>query len=190
MSRNDAFRSAADTLDTAMVGAGVGGLYTTWRLLGCGQPPGGIGVFEASERVGGRLFSVSMPGTTGIAKKQPIPYCLRADELYLDSFELIVKAVQQVMPAIKHLEPNERAKARANAQVGDRRSGGGPSRATEAERRGCYWRGRAAAMAADSGRQLRAALIPHSESSCYNNCRFCRFQMKILVTKWRSPQSS
>jgi hypothetical protein len=77
MSRNDAFRSAADTLDTAMVCAGVGGLYTTWRLLGCGQPPDGIGVFEASARVGGRLFSLSMPGTTGIAKKQPIPYWLR-----------------------------------------------------------------------------------------------------------------
>jgi monoamine oxidase len=67
MSRDGASRFTADTLDTAVVGAGVGGLYTTWRLLACGQPPDGIGVFEASERVGGRLFSVSKPGTPGIA---------------------------------------------------------------------------------------------------------------------------
>ncbi len=149
MRRSNASRSTADALDTAIVGAGVGGLYTAWRLLGCGQPADGIGVFEASERIGGRLFSVSMPGTTGIAaefggmrflashtlitsvatkfglrmrefpaggpenifysrgkqwragdiaKKQPIPYELRADELYLDPFELIVKAVEQVIP--------------------------------------------------------------------------------------------
>jgi monoamine oxidase len=67
MSRDGVSRFTADTLDTAVVGAGVGGLYTTWRLLACGQPPDGIGVFEASERVGGRLFSVSKPGTPGIA---------------------------------------------------------------------------------------------------------------------------
>jgi monoamine oxidase len=67
MSGNDPFRSGGDTLDTAIVGAGVGGLYTAWRLLGCGQPPGGVAVFEASARVGCRLFSVTMPGTTGIA---------------------------------------------------------------------------------------------------------------------------
>ncbi len=99
-----------------------------------GEPPGGIAVFEASARTGGRLFSMNMPGTIGIAaefgrmrflsshtlitsvaakfgleirefatggpenifyargkqwragdiaKKQPIPYGLRPDELYL-----------------------------------------------------------------------------------------------------------
>lgn len=161
MSGNDRCRSTDDTLDTAIVGAGVSGLYTAWRLLSCGQPPGGIAVFEASARVGGRLFSVTMPGTTGIAaefggmrflsshalitsvaakfglksrefpaggaenifysrgkrwragdiaKKKPVPYGLRSDELYLDPFELTVKAVQQVMPAMKHLEPDEWAK--------------------------------------------------------------------------------
>lgn len=156
-------RSTGDTLDTAIVGAGVGGLYTAWRLLGCGKLPGGIAVFEASTRIGGRLFSVSMPGTTGIAaefggmrflsshelitsvaakfglkirkfattgaesifyargkrwragdiaKKQPVPYGLPPDERYLDPFELTVKAVQQVMPAMKHLEPDEWAETK------------------------------------------------------------------------------
>ena len=145
-------------MDTVIVGAGVGGLYTAWRLIGCGRPAGGIAVFEASARVGGRLLSVTMPGTTGIAaefggmrflsnhalmtslaatfglairefttgnsesifysrgkrwragdiaNKQPLPYGLRADELHLDPFELIGKAVQRAMPSMKHLSPDE-----------------------------------------------------------------------------------
>lgn len=67
MSSDGRSRFTGDTLDTAIVGAGVGGLYAAWRLLDCGQHPGGIAVFEGSARVGGRLFSVTMPGTTGIA---------------------------------------------------------------------------------------------------------------------------
>jgi lysine 2-monooxygenase len=171
MSRNDPSRSTVDTLDTAIVGAGVAGLYTAWRLLGCSQSPDGIAVFEASERVGGRLFSVTMPGTSGIAaefggmrflashtlitsvatkfglwmrefpaggpenifysrgkqwpagdiaKKQHIPYGLRPDELYLDPFELILKAVQQVMPAMKHLEFGEWAKTKESLTLDGR----------------------------------------------------------------------
>ncbi|HEY6831576.1 MAG TPA: NAD(P)/FAD-dependent oxidoreductase [Pseudolabrys sp.] len=145
-------------MDIAIVGAGVGGLYTAWRLLEGGRAPGGIGIFEASGRVGGRLFSVAMPGTSGIAaefggmrfpasqalitsvtaqlglavrdfplggpesflclrgtrcragdiaQKRTMPYRLRADELGLDPMELIVKAIRQVLPDIKHLEPND-----------------------------------------------------------------------------------
>jgi lysine 2-monooxygenase len=163
MSGADRLRSNSDILDTAIVGAGIGGLYTAWRLLDRGQPPTGIAVFEASPRVGGRLFSVTMPGTTGIAaefgamrflsshalitaaatklgltirefpaggpenifyargrrwrtgdigKKQPVPYGLRTDELHLDPFELSVKALQQVMPAMGHLEPDEWVKTK------------------------------------------------------------------------------
>src|ERR1700749_4487081 len=67
MNGTDLSRYAGDTLGTAIVGAGIGGLYTAWRLLDCGEPPGEISVFEASARVGGRLFSMSMPGTRGIA---------------------------------------------------------------------------------------------------------------------------
>ena len=163
MNGTDLSRYTGDTLGTAIVGAGVGGLYTAWRLLYCGEPPGSISVFEASARVGGRLWSLTMPGTSGIAaefggmrflpshalltsvaakfglrirefpaggpenifhargkqwragdiaKKQSVPYRLRADELHLDPFELTVKAVQQVMPAFKHLEPEEWVKTK------------------------------------------------------------------------------
>jgi len=150
--------STPDVLDIAIVGAGASGLYAAWRLLGSGTPPGDVAVFEASERVGGRLFSVTMPGTDGIAaefggmrfpssqplitaaaeklglatrefpaagadsilyargqrwragdiaKKHALPYALRADELHRAPFALVIAAIREVMPEIKHLEPHE-----------------------------------------------------------------------------------
>lgn len=67
-----------EVLDVAVVGAGVSGLYSAWRLLTSQQPrptaSGGqpaasladgarkVAVFEGSERVGGRLLSVIPPG--------------------------------------------------------------------------------------------------------------------------------
>ena len=65
-----------DVIDVAVVGAGVSGAYTAWRLLGpdADDSPaleelrrrrGGplvVNVFEGSERVGGRLLSVTPPG--------------------------------------------------------------------------------------------------------------------------------
>jgi monoamine oxidase len=167
MMRNSS-SSSVDTLETAIVGAGVAGLYTAWRLLKGGCRPDDIAVFEASGRIGGRLFSVNMPGTTGIpaefggmripsghrlvtsaatqlglamrefpdggansisyargkrwragdlARKQPIPYELRADELHLNPFELIYKAVQQVLPAMEAGEPREWAKIKQSLSL-------------------------------------------------------------------------
>ncbi|HLI56296.1 MAG TPA: FAD-dependent oxidoreductase [Actinomycetota bacterium] len=49
-------------LDVAVVGAGVSGAYCAWRL---GQHLGDkarVGLFEYSDRVGGRLFTVTLPG--------------------------------------------------------------------------------------------------------------------------------
>jgi monoamine oxidase len=160
-----------DILNTAVVGAGVAGLYTAWRVLGSGQPPGGIAVFEAAKRVGGRLFSVDMPDTSGIAaefgsmrfpagqslitsvvsrlglairdfpvagpesflylrgvrwragdiaQKRQIPYRLRADEIGLGPIELIVKALQQVMPDVKHLQPNDWVRVKQTLTLDDR----------------------------------------------------------------------
>ncbi|RZI86652.1 MAG: amine oxidase [Rubrivivax sp.] len=51
-------------LDVAIVGAGVSGLYSGWRLLSTPSPeqPRTVALFESSDRVGGRLLSVTPPG--------------------------------------------------------------------------------------------------------------------------------
>jgi monoamine oxidase len=52
-----------DVLDYAIVGGGVSGIYSGWRLLS--DSPGGspsVGLFEMSGRLGGRLLSVVPPG--------------------------------------------------------------------------------------------------------------------------------
>ncbi len=48
-------------IDTAIIGGGVSGLYTAWRLL-TADPTRTVAVFESSERLGGRLFSRALPG--------------------------------------------------------------------------------------------------------------------------------
>ena len=48
-------------LDVAVVGGGVSGVYSAWRLAASGRA-GTVCVFEASGRIGGRLLSVTPPG--------------------------------------------------------------------------------------------------------------------------------
>lgn len=43
-----------------IVGAGISGLYTAWRLIGVGHDPSHLAIFEASDRVGGRLWSMHL----------------------------------------------------------------------------------------------------------------------------------
>jgi Flavin containing amine oxidoreductase len=50
-------------LDVAIVGAGVSGAYCGWRLLATASgPPPRIALFEAADRIGGRLLSLQPPG--------------------------------------------------------------------------------------------------------------------------------
>jgi len=53
-------------LDVAIVGGGVAGVYSGWRLMGDGKASDGgplkITLFEGSDRIGGRLLSVTPPG--------------------------------------------------------------------------------------------------------------------------------
>lgn len=48
--------------DVAVIGAGIGGLYSAWRLATAGREagvrPGRVCVFEASARAGGRILSL------------------------------------------------------------------------------------------------------------------------------------
>lgn len=55
------------SIDVAIIGGGVSGLYSGFRLLhgefvDGGAPPASVHVFEMSERVGGRLESIHLPG--------------------------------------------------------------------------------------------------------------------------------
>lgn len=48
-------------VDVAIVGGGVSGVYSAWRLMSTGQADS-VTVFEAEDRIGGRLLSASPPG--------------------------------------------------------------------------------------------------------------------------------
>lgn len=76
METNDTYTSN-EILDVAIVGGGVAGIYSAWRLIQCDantssilradvqkRPDGKlkIGVFERSDRIGGRLLSLVPPG--------------------------------------------------------------------------------------------------------------------------------
>ncbi|XP_071108080.1 aplysianin-A-like isoform X2 [Haliotis cracherodii] len=57
-----ATNSSDDCLDIAVIGGGIGGAYTGWRLRDRGLS---ISVFEYSDRVGGRLFTAELPVAPG-----------------------------------------------------------------------------------------------------------------------------
>lgn len=57
------------SLDVAVIGAGISGLYTGYRLLGGDfngghHPPKTVQIFELSDRIGGRLESIQLPGSS------------------------------------------------------------------------------------------------------------------------------
>ena len=53
-------------LDVAVVGGGVSGAYSAWRLQQDRGAAQAIGLFEYSDRIGGRLYSVTMPGLPNV----------------------------------------------------------------------------------------------------------------------------
>jgi hypothetical protein len=53
-------------LEVAVVGAGVSGAYSAWRLQHTQGAAARIGLFEYSNRIGGRLFTVTMPGLPNV----------------------------------------------------------------------------------------------------------------------------
>ena len=52
-------------VDIAVVGAGIAGAYSAWRLKER-YPEKHVALFEYSNRVGGRLYSVPLPGMPNI----------------------------------------------------------------------------------------------------------------------------
>jgi len=53
-------------LDTAVVGGGVSGAYSAWRLQQAFGKTEKIALFEYSDRIGGRLYTVTLPGLPNV----------------------------------------------------------------------------------------------------------------------------
>jgi monoamine oxidase len=53
-------RKAAARVETAVIGGGISGLYAAWRL---GEGGKKVALYEASDRLGGRLYTVPIKGT-------------------------------------------------------------------------------------------------------------------------------
>lgn len=93
---------ATSVLDVAIVGGGVSGVWSGWRLTDPSAGPARrkqVGVYELSDRIGGRLLSVRLPGQPGIAcelggmrymSSQPLVKWLIEDELGLATTPALV----------------------------------------------------------------------------------------------------
>lgn len=77
-------------VDVAVVGGGVSGLYTAWRLTQSGTNVGNVAVFESSDRVGGRLWSV------GMEDERKIPAEL-GGMFFSDSQALVFRLITEVL---------------------------------------------------------------------------------------------
>jgi lysine 2-monooxygenase len=53
-------------LDVAVVGGGVSGAYCSWRLQEAQGAKSKIALFEYSDRIGGRLYSITIPGLPNV----------------------------------------------------------------------------------------------------------------------------
>jgi cation diffusion facilitator CzcD-associated flavoprotein CzcO len=61
-------RTTNEPIDFAIIGGGIAGTYVAWRILNSNQasskyPHRSIFLFEGTERIGGRLLTIEIPGT-------------------------------------------------------------------------------------------------------------------------------
>jgi len=88
-------------LDVAVIGGGISGLYTAWRLSGMdtGLNRKRVQIFEASDRIGGRLQSVTLPGMTIIGELGGMRY--------LDDQKIVATLIEQNFQGLLHHVPFE-----------------------------------------------------------------------------------
>jgi hypothetical protein len=92
----------SEILDVAVVGGGVAGAYAAWRLK-MERPDLEIGLFEYSHRIGGRLYSRTLPG-------MPHVYAELGGMRYIPSSQALVTNLVDVLelPSVEFLmgDPN------------------------------------------------------------------------------------
>ena len=74
-------QSVRERIDVAVVGGGISGAYCCWRLQAAGRVPV---LFEMSNRIGGRLFSVEVPGMPNVIGELGGMRFLRSQEIVLN----------------------------------------------------------------------------------------------------------
>eukprot|EP01035_Chromulina_nebulosa_P064065 gene64065-87620_t len=58
--------TASKKVDVAVIGGGVAGAYSAWRLQKANGKKSKVALYEYSDRIGGRLFSRTLPGMPNV----------------------------------------------------------------------------------------------------------------------------
>ncbi len=95
-------KDKGEILDVAIVGAGVSGVYSGWRMLkdGAAKTPPRIAIFEGSDRIGGRLLSLTPPG-------MPATRCEFGGMRYMSRHVLVNWLVEQFHMATEPMPVDE-----------------------------------------------------------------------------------
>ncbi len=112
-----AMKSKSAILDVAIIGGGISGIYSGWRLVTSQPGKLKVGLFEGSQRVGGRLLSAAPPGMPGTVceiggmryvSSQTLVRSLIENKLNLPRHEQVVDLPQNIAHLRgKHLRTSE-----------------------------------------------------------------------------------
>lgn len=84
-------------LDVAIIGGGTSGLYTAWRLQTDPGFEGRVHIFEGSDRIGGRLESVTLPGMDVVGELGGMRY-MTSQEIVTTLIETVFSDWLDAMP--------------------------------------------------------------------------------------------
>ena len=116
-------------LDVAIIGGGCAGTYSAWRLQQEIGADNSIGLFEYSDRIGGRLYSVTVPGVPSLkAELGGMRYIQESHKMVADLVEHLKLADprlphgrarsgrRQLQPLLPARPPSQAARARRSGQ--------------------------------------------------------------------------